>query len=118
MAAIISGLGQFPAADAERGLRHPRERAALLDRHGARAGRAETQGCGLAAVALAAFFLLRATKTGRFIYAVGDNPRAAHVTGVPVRPIIVLKFVLSSLAAFVAGLITATSVSSMKPARR
>ncbi len=67
----------------------------------------------LGAVALAAFLLLRMTKVGRFIYGVGDNPRAAHVTGVPVRPVIVLQFVLSALAAFVAGLITATSVSSM-----
>ena len=67
----------------------------------------------LAAVALVAFGLLRATKIGRFIYGVGDNPRAAHVTGVPVRPVIVLQFVLSALAAFVAGLITAASVSSM-----
>ncbi len=67
----------------------------------------------LAAVALAGFVLLRATKLGRFIYAIGDNPRAAHVTGVPVRPIIVLQFALSAITAFLAGLITATSVSSM-----
>ena len=67
----------------------------------------------LAGIALAAFLLLRMTKVGRFIYGVGDNPRAAHVTGIPVRPVIVLQFVLSALTAFAAGLITATSVSSM-----
>lgn len=67
----------------------------------------------LAAAAAAAFVLLRATKVGRFIYAVGDNWRAAHVTGVPVRPVLVLQYVLSAAAAFTAGLITATSVSSM-----
>src|SRR6185437_14384945 len=38
-------------------------------------------------------FLLRRTRIGAYIYAVGDNPYAARVTGIPTRPIIVLQFV-------------------------
>lgn len=112
MAAIISGLGQFRLLTLSEIYVTPASEPLSWIGTGRVLGVPNPVLC-LAAVALAAFFLLRATKTGRFIYAVGDNPRAAHVTGVPVRPIIVLQFVLSSLAAFVAGLITATSVSSM-----
>lgn len=112
MAAIISGLGQFRLLTLGEVYVTPASQPLSWIGTGRVLGVPDPVLC-LAAVGLAAFFLLRATKTGRFIYAVGDNPRAAHVTGVPVRPVIVLQFVLSALAAFVAGLITATSVSSM-----
>ncbi len=112
MAAIISGLGQFRLLTLGEVYVTPASEPLSWIGTGRVLGVPDPVLC-LAAVGLAAFFLLRATKTGRFIYAIGDNPRAAHVTGVPVRPVIVLQFVLSALAAFVAGLITATSVSSM-----
>ncbi|WP_246731513.1 ABC transporter permease [Methylocapsa sp. S129] len=51
---------------------------------------------------------------GRFIYAMGDNPLAARTTGVPVRPTIVLQYVLSAGVAFLAGIVMATSVDSME----
>ncbi len=66
-----------------------------------------------AATAAIAYPFLRYVKSGRFIYAVGDNPTAARVTGVPVRPIIVIQYVLSALIAFGAGVIAAGSVASM-----
>ena len=59
------------------------------------------------------FAFLRFTKPGRFIYAIGDNFAAARISGAPVRPIIVLQYVLSASIAYVAGMITATAVSSM-----
>ena len=59
------------------------------------------------------FAFLRFTKPGRFIYAIGDNFAAARISGTPVRPIIVLQYVLSASIAYVAGMITATAVSSM-----
>ena len=59
------------------------------------------------------FGFLRFTKAGRFIYAIGDNFAAARISGAPVRPIIVLQYVLSASIAYVAGMITATAVSSM-----
>jgi ribose transport system permease protein len=66
-----------------------------------------------AAVSIAAFLLLRYTKSGRFLRAVGDNLAAARIAGIPVRPIIVLQYMTSSLIGFVAGVITAASVASM-----
>jgi ribose transport system permease protein len=64
-------------------------------------------------VAALGFFVLRYTKFGRFIYAMGDNPLAARITGVPVRPMIVVQYVIAALTAFAAGLILTATVSSM-----
>ena len=62
---------------------------------------------------LAVAFLLRATRWGAYIYAIGDNPSAARVTGIPTRPIIVLQYVLAALIGCFAGLVMAASVNSM-----
>jgi ribose transport system permease protein len=66
-----------------------------------------------ALVAVVVFFTLRFTKPGRFIYAMGDNPLAARVTGIPVRPMIVVQYTISASIAFIAGLLLASMVSSM-----
>jgi len=66
-----------------------------------------------AGVALVAHVFLRYTKIGKFIYAEGDNYVTARITGIPVRPMIVLQYLLSSLIGFLAGMVTAASVASM-----
>jgi ribose transport system permease protein len=63
--------------------------------------------CGVVA------FLLRQTRWGAYIYAIGDNPYAARLTGIPSRPIVVLQYVLASLIGCFAGLVMAASVNSM-----
>ena len=57
--------------------------------------------------------LLRQTRIGAYIYAIGDNPYGARATGVPTRPIIVLQYVLAALIGCLAGLVMASSVNSM-----
>ncbi|HMN84376.1 MAG TPA: ABC transporter permease [Bauldia sp.] len=66
-----------------------------------------------AVTALATWLFLRRTGLGRFIYAIGDNPSTARITGIPVRPVVILQYVLSGLMAFMAGAVTAASVASM-----
>lgn len=66
-----------------------------------------------AAVCLCAYLLLRYTRVGRYLRAVGDNLLAARIAGVPVRPVIVLQYMLSALIGFVAGIVTTGSVASM-----
>jgi ribose transport system permease protein len=66
-----------------------------------------------ALIAFFAFVFLRFTKQGRFIYAIGDNFAAARISGAPVRPVIVLEYAISASIAYLAGMITATAVSSM-----
>jgi ribose transport system permease protein len=62
--------------------------------------------CGVVA------FLLRRTRIGAYIYAIGDNPFGARVTGIPSRPIIVLQYVLAALIGCFAGLVLVSSVNS------
>jgi ribose transport system permease protein len=66
-----------------------------------------------AGAALLGFLVLRFTKYGRFIYFMGDNFTAARNTGMPVRPMILAKYVASALIAFFAGLITAANLASI-----
>lgn len=55
------------------------------------------------AVALAAFAFLRWTRSGRTVHAVGSNPDAARLHGLPVSRTIVLVFALSGAVAGLAG---------------
>jgi len=66
-----------------------------------------------ATLAFLVFLFLRFTKWGRYIYFAGDNPAAARNNGIPVRPMLVLRYVVSSLIAFVAGILTAASLQSI-----
>ncbi|MGE3831489.1 MAG: ABC transporter permease, partial [Parvibaculaceae bacterium] len=66
-----------------------------------------------AAVAFAAFLFLRFTKWGRYVYFMGDNFLAARNMGIPVRPMIMLRYVISALIALGAGLLTAASLLSI-----
>jgi ribose transport system permease protein len=66
-----------------------------------------------AAFSVATFLFLRYTKWGRYVYYAGDNPIAARNVGIPVRPMLVLRYVISALIAFIAGLLTAASLHSM-----
>ena len=66
-----------------------------------------------AALSLLAYGFLRYTKWGRYVYFAGDNPVAARNAGIPVRPMLVLRYVLSALIAFVCGVLSAASLLSI-----
>jgi ribose transport system permease protein len=63
--------------------------------------------------AAGAHFVLKYTYSGRFLFAIGDNPSAARTAGAPVRPFIVIHYALVALLTFFAGLIMATAVNEM-----
>jgi ribose transport system permease protein len=50
-------------------------------------------------------FVLRWTRFGRYVYAIGGNEHAATLTGVPVKPIKVAVYMISALSAGIAGII-------------
>jgi len=66
-----------------------------------------------AGAAFAAYLFLRYTKWGRYVYYMGDNLMAARNIGIPVRPMNVLRYVISALISMAAGLLTASSLHSM-----
>jgi ribose transport system permease protein len=63
--------------------------------------------------ALLVWLYLRFVRWGRFDYAIGDNPAAARLTGIPVRAVQVINYVASALIGCLAGLVTASTVSSI-----
>ena len=66
-----------------------------------------------AGVAIATHLFLSRTQRGRFLYAMGDNYEAARVSGIAVRPLTVMTYTLSSLVAFLAGIVLAAEVASV-----
>jgi ribose transport system permease protein len=56
-------------------------------------------------LALLTGFVLRWTRFGRHVFAIGGNEHAATLTGVPVRPIKVAVYVISALSAGIAGIV-------------
>ena len=66
-----------------------------------------------AGFALVAYGFLRFTKWGRYVYLAGDNPAAARNIGIPVRPMLMLRYAIAALTAFVAGILTAASLLSI-----
>ena len=67
------------------------------------------------AVVIGCWFLLARTRFGRYIYAVGGNADAARLAGVRVRWIIASTFLLSGLAAGLAGTLRASRTMSATP---
>lgn len=66
-----------------------------------------------AGLAAAVALFLRYGRLGQFVYAAGDNYAAARISGLPVRPLVVLQYVFSSLVGYVAGLTMAAGVTLM-----
>ncbi len=56
-------------------------------------------------LALIVGFMLRWTRYGRWIFAIGGNEKAATLTGVPVRAIKMSVYMISSLSAGIAGIV-------------
>jgi len=56
-------------------------------------------------LAAIAGFVLRWTKFGRHVYAIGGNEHAATLTGIPVRPIKVAVYMISGFATAIAGIV-------------
>jgi ribose transport system permease protein len=69
-----------------------------------------------AVAAIAMQLFLSRTSLGRFIYAQGDNPEAARLSGVALRPLIVLEYALVALLAWIAGFVWVGTTGSMQMA--
>ena len=67
-------------------------------------------------ITLAMHFFLRYTRTGRAIYAIGSNPVAARLRGIPADKIVFLTFVLTGALAGLAGVMSASRFGFVYPA--
>jgi ribose transport system permease protein len=68
-----------------------------------------------AVLALLGIITLRRTSYGRSLYAIGANPNAARVVGIRSNRILFITFVLSSVAAALAGAVLASQLSAGDP---
>lgn len=66
-------------------------------------------------VLIVAFFILNRTATGRYIYALGGNRKAAEFSGVKIKRIQMFVFMFSGLMAAMAGIVTAARSYSGNP---
>jgi ribose transport system permease protein len=68
-----------------------------------------------AAVIIITWALLRFTRIGRHLYAVGGNEAAAHLSGVPVRRVKLFAYAYCGLLASLAGLLATARLGSVRP---
>lgn len=61
--------------------------------------------------ALAVHLFLSHTILGRFVYALGDNPAAARLSGLPVRRLTVMTLVISAVIGYLGGLVMVASTA-------
>ena len=66
-------------------------------------------------VAIVLGFTIGRTRFGRWLYASGGNEQAAHLSGVPVKRVKVIVYVVSGTTAALAGLVLASSLTSADP---
>ena len=67
-----------------------------------------------AGAAIAMHLFLTFTSIGRFIYAQGDNPDAARLAGISIRPLTVLAYTIVAGLAWLAGLVWIGATGSMQ----
>ncbi|MGG6894963.1 MULTISPECIES: ABC transporter permease [Rhizobium] len=69
----------------------------------------------LAALAIICGLVLSRTAFGRWLYASGGNERAADLSGVPVKRVKIVVYVLSGVCAAIAGLVLSSQLTSAGP---
>ncbi len=62
------------------------------------------------AITIAMWLVLEYTPVGRYLYAIGANPRAAELNGIPTRKFVVGAFVTSGLLTALAGVLLASKL--------
>lgn len=66
-------------------------------------------------IAVAAHLALSRTRFGRWVYAVGANPKAAQISGIPVARTIMLTFLISGTCASVAAMMYSSRMQTGSP---
>ncbi len=69
----------------------------------------------LVVVVVAAGFFLHGTRSGRWIFAIGQSPEAARFAGIPVETVKLRLFVLSGTVAALAGVVYSLRFASARP---
>lgn len=68
-----------------------------------------------AIVTVLAVFVMRKTRFGRYIYAIGGNERAARLSGIKVNQVKTLVYMLAGMLAAVGGILVTSRLDSAQP---
>jgi ribose transport system permease protein len=71
----------------------------------------------LGVLATIAWFVLRHTPFGREVYAVGDNPEAARLSGIATDRVIFSVYVISGMCAAISALIVVSRLTAGEPSQ-
>jgi len=63
-------------------------------------------------VVLAVAFIVRRTRFGRYVYAIGGNPEAARLVGIPVRRVTLQLFLLLSVTITIAAIVAVSRLNA------
>lgn len=66
-------------------------------------------------VVIAAIFITKKTKLGRYIYAIGGNEQAAKLSGIPINQVKIKVYALAGALAALGGIIVASRLDSAQP---
>jgi D-xylose transport system permease protein len=64
------------------------------------------------AVVIAVAFIVRRTRFGRYVYAIGGNPEAARLVGIPVRRVTLQLFLLLSVTITIAAIVAVSRLNA------
>jgi ribose transport system permease protein len=67
------------------------------------------------AIIVAFAFYMKKTRTGRYIYAIGGNERAALLSGIRVNRVVLLVYTLAGILSAVAGILVTARLDSAQP---
>jgi ABC-type sugar transport system ATPase subunit/ribose/xylose/arabinose/galactoside ABC-type transport system permease subunit len=70
-----------------------------------------------AIIAVLTALFLRYTRTGREIFAIGSNPQAAQLRGIPVRRVLLLIFAITGALSGIAGMMYASKFGYVNPVK-
>lgn len=68
-----------------------------------------------AGVALVTWVLLRTTRVGHYVYAVGSNKESARLAGVPIDRVLLVAYIFGGLCAAVAGIVLLSQTNVGQP---
>ncbi len=66
-------------------------------------------------IAVVMAVILKKSKFGRYVYAIGSNEQAAYLSGIPVKRIKLINYIISGALVAFAGMLLAARVSSAAP---
>ena len=115
LAMLIAARGVALAATAEQTIRVNREASGLTWLGRGDVGLVPTPIMVLLLSYLAGWFVLRYTRFGRYVYAIGDNEEAARLMGLRVDRVVIGTYALSGALSGAAGVVLAARLGAGQP---